>query len=80
MRAKTLLLVAAGLMIAGRARAVTITRGPIIENPDALTTTMTIAWWTDTTGDSTVEYGPTPQMFTNPREKLTEDYITGRFG
>ena len=27
-----------------------------------------------------VEYGPTPQMFTNPREKLTEDYITGRFG
>ncbi|TMA58231.1 MAG: hypothetical protein E6J75_05800 [Deltaproteobacteria bacterium] len=62
MRAKTLLLVAAGLMIAGRARAVTITRGPIIENPDALTTTMTIAWWTDTTGDSTVEYGPTPVL------------------
>jgi phosphate transport system ATP-binding protein len=27
-----------------------------------------------------VEYGDTPQMFTNPREKLTEDYITGRFG
>jgi phosphate transport system ATP-binding protein len=27
-----------------------------------------------------VEYGPTPQMFTNPKEKLTEDYITGRFG
>ena len=27
-----------------------------------------------------VEYGATPQMFTNPREKLTEDYITGRFG
>ena len=27
-----------------------------------------------------VEYGRTPQMFTNPREKLTEDYITGRFG
>ena len=27
-----------------------------------------------------VEYGSTPQMFTNPREKLTEDYITGRFG
>jgi phosphate transport system ATP-binding protein len=27
-----------------------------------------------------VEYGLTPQMFTNPREKLTEDYITGRFG
>jgi phosphate transport system ATP-binding protein len=27
-----------------------------------------------------VEYGPTKQIFTNPREKLTEDYITGRFG
>jgi len=27
-----------------------------------------------------VEYGSTPQMFTNPKEKLTEDYITGRFG
>jgi len=27
-----------------------------------------------------VEVGPTAQTFTNPREKLTEDYITGRFG
>jgi phosphate transport system ATP-binding protein len=27
-----------------------------------------------------VEYGGTPPMFTNPAEKLTEDYITGRFG
>ena len=27
-----------------------------------------------------VEMGPTAQMFTNPLEKLTEDYITGRFG
>jgi len=27
-----------------------------------------------------VEYGSTSEMFTNPREKLTEDYITGRFG
>jgi phosphate transport system ATP-binding protein len=27
-----------------------------------------------------VEYGSTDQMFTNPREKLTEDYVTGRFG
>jgi phosphate transport system ATP-binding protein len=27
-----------------------------------------------------IEMGPTAQMFTNPREKLTEDYITGRFG
>jgi len=27
-----------------------------------------------------VEYGETKQVFTNPREKRTEDYITGRFG
>lgn len=27
-----------------------------------------------------VEYGPTSQIFTNPKEKRTEDYITGRFG
>jgi phosphate transport system ATP-binding protein len=27
-----------------------------------------------------VEYAPTEQIFTNPAEKLTEDYVTGRFG
>ncbi|MDP2954322.1 MAG: phosphate ABC transporter ATP-binding protein PstB [Chloroflexota bacterium] len=27
-----------------------------------------------------VEYGPTDQLFTNPQDKRTEDYITGRFG
>jgi phosphate transport system ATP-binding protein len=27
-----------------------------------------------------VEYGPTKKLFTNPSEKLTEDYVTGRFG
>jgi phosphate transport system ATP-binding protein len=27
-----------------------------------------------------VEYGLTAEMFTNPKDKLTEDYITGRFG
>ena len=27
-----------------------------------------------------VEYGQTQQMFTKPKEKKTEDYITGRFG
>jgi len=27
-----------------------------------------------------VEYGETSQVFTNPRDKRTEDYITGRFG
>ncbi len=27
-----------------------------------------------------IEFGETKQIFTNPREKATEDYITGRFG
>ncbi|MGD2101177.1 MAG: phosphate ABC transporter ATP-binding protein PstB [Acidimicrobiia bacterium] len=27
-----------------------------------------------------VEFSPTDQLFTSPREKATEDYITGRFG
>ena len=27
-----------------------------------------------------LEAGPTAALFTNPREKLTEDYVTGRFG
>jgi phosphate transport system ATP-binding protein len=27
-----------------------------------------------------VEHGPTKQIFTNPKEKATEDYVTGRFG
>ena len=27
-----------------------------------------------------IEYGPTEEIFTTPRDKRTEDYITGRFG
>jgi phosphate transport system ATP-binding protein len=27
-----------------------------------------------------VEAAPTDQIFSNPREKATEDYISGRFG
>lgn len=27
-----------------------------------------------------IEYGPTNDLFTSPRDKRTEDYITGRFG
>jgi phosphate transport system ATP-binding protein len=27
-----------------------------------------------------VEFGQTDQIFTNPSQKLTEDYVTGRFG
>ena len=27
-----------------------------------------------------IEFGPTPQIFTKPAKKQTEDYLTGRFG
>src|SRR6202011_252582 len=27
-----------------------------------------------------IEFGPTTKIFTNPSERRTEDYITGRFG
>jgi len=27
-----------------------------------------------------IEFGETSQIFTNPKEKQTEDYISGRFG
>jgi phosphate transport system ATP-binding protein len=27
-----------------------------------------------------IEFGPTGQIFTNPKDKRTEDYITGRYG
>jgi phosphate transport system ATP-binding protein len=27
-----------------------------------------------------VEVGPTPQVFTNPADRRTGDYITGHFG
>src|SRR5690606_17610215 len=27
-----------------------------------------------------IEYGPTEELFTTPKDKRTEDYITGRFG
>jgi phosphate transport system ATP-binding protein len=33
----------------------------------------------DRTGEL-VEYGETRRVFTNPGDKRTEDYITGRFG
>jgi phosphate transport system ATP-binding protein len=29
---------------------------------------------------SLIEFGPTRRIFTNPKEKQTEDYITGRYG
>jgi hypothetical protein len=49
-------------LCATSAGAQSIIRGPFIQNPDALATTMTIEWWTDVTGNSTVEYGLTPAL------------------
>jgi phosphate transport system ATP-binding protein len=36
----------------------------------------------DKTGDPgrLIEYDDTPKIFSNPGQKRTEDYITGRFG
>ena len=34
----------------------------------------------ETGAGSLVEYGHTQEIFTNPKDKRTEDYITGRFG
>ena len=48
--------------LVGSASAQTLTRGPLIQNPAALTTTMTIVWWTDVAGNSVVEYGTTPAL------------------
>jgi len=48
-----------GVAVADPALAQTLTRGPLIQNPAALTTTATILWWTDVVGNSTVEYGLT---------------------
>jgi phosphate transport system ATP-binding protein len=45
-------------------------------NADGHTSSVTAFFWLG----RLVEYGLTPDMFTKPREKLTEDYITGRFG
>jgi phosphate transport system ATP-binding protein len=27
-----------------------------------------------------IEFGDTDQVFTNPKEELTENYVSGRFG
>ena len=34
----------------------------------------------NTRAGTVIEFGPTSQIFTNPRDKRTEDYVTGRFG
>src|SRR5262245_33720019 len=53
------LLVVALLLVAAPVFAQTITRGPLLQNPNALTTTMTLVWWTNVAGNSTVDYGTT---------------------
>ena len=56
---RVVMLLAAALLAAGVASAQTITRGPLLQNPNALITTATFVWWTDTSGNSTVDYGTT---------------------
>jgi len=34
----------------------------------------------ETRAGKLIEYGPSRELFTNPKDKRTEDYITGRFG
>ena len=52
----------------------------------ARTSDMTAFFTAEVAGDGDrrtgvlVEYGPTDEMFTNPQEERTENYITGRFG
>jgi hypothetical protein len=56
----------------------TLTRGPILQNPDASPTTTTIVWWTDQPADSAVEYGTTAGVYTHSvgdREKVSRHVI-----
>ncbi|MCS6842095.1 MAG: phosphate ABC transporter ATP-binding protein PstB [Roseiflexus sp.] len=34
----------------------------------------------ETRAGELIEFGPTDEIFTNPKDKRTEDYVTGRFG
>lgn len=62
-RAAYAAVVVAMVLGGGRAaQAQTITRGPYIQAPQNLTTAVTIEWWTNVAGDSTVEYGTTPLL------------------
>lgn len=61
-RSVSTVLVLCALLLPRIATAQTMTRGPIIENPDALSTTTSIQWWTNVSGNSTVEYGLTPAL------------------
>lgn len=50
------------LLAAAPAFAQTLTRGPLIQNPDRDATKATFVWWTNVAGNSTVEYGLTPAL------------------
>ena len=50
------------LLMTGGAGAQTLTRGPFVQNPQALPTSASFVWWTNVAGDSTVEYGTTPAL------------------
>ncbi len=48
------------LLSALQAGAVTIRRGPLLQNPEDKPSTATLVWWTDVPGDSTVRWGSDP--------------------
>ena len=50
------------VLTATQALSQTITRGPLLQNPDADATKATFVWWTNSAGNSTVEYGLTPAL------------------
>src|SRR5262249_41052925 len=56
---KRVVMTLATLLVAEAASAQPIPPGPIIQNPNALTPTMTFVGWPDGTGNSTVDYGTT---------------------
>lgn len=57
-----LLALMCAVAVAAPAAAQTLTRGPYLQNPQALPTSATFVWWTNVAGDSTVEYGLTPSL------------------
>ncbi len=61
-RATVAFLVLIALVSVSPAHGQTITRGPLLQNPDVVPTSMTFLWWTNVAGDSQVEYGLTPGL------------------
>lgn len=72
--------VVAGVLAAAGVQAQTITRGPYIQNPQALPTSASFEWWTNVAGDSTVEYGTTPGLGSSMTVAQTSSCEVGAAG